>query len=113
VRKPVQTGVVFASSNATELVNCYLKTKKFKHVYFSRFMQDALENLFSMVGFINPIPSPKFFKIALRIISVAQFFEPLRSGNYAADDSACLIDFLNAKPIERIEEEPIPIITTK
>jgi hypothetical protein len=102
VLKPVQTGVVFASSNATELVNCYLKTKKFKYVYFGRFMQDALENLFSMVRFINPIPSSKFFKLALRIISVAQFFGPIRSGNYAADDSAYLIAMKQTKLVMKM-----------
>jgi hypothetical protein len=109
VWKPVQTGVLLASTNAIELAKFYLETKNFNFLYLGRFTQDALENLFSMVRFINPVPSPKFFKMALRIISVAQFFKPIRSGNYAADDSSYLIDFLNTKPIERIEEEPIPI----
>jgi hypothetical protein len=99
VWKPVQTGVLLASTNAIELAKFYLETKNVNFLYLGRFTQDALENLFSMVRFINPIP--KFFKMALRIISVAQFFKPIRSGNYAADYSSYLIDFLNTKPVER------------
>jgi hypothetical protein len=99
VWKSVQTEVLLASIDAIELAKFYLETKKFNFLYLGRFTQDALENLFSMVRFINPIP--KFFKMALRIISAAQFFKPIRSGNYAADDSSYLIDFLNTKPVER------------
>jgi hypothetical protein len=99
VWKPVQTGVLLASTNAIELAKFYLETKNVNFLYLGRFTQDALENLFSMVRFINPIP--KFIKMAIRIISVAQFFKPIRSGNYAADYSSYLIDFLNTKPVER------------
>jgi hypothetical protein len=51
--KPVQT-------NAIQLSEYYIKDKAFLYVCLERFTQDALENLFSMVRYINLTPSPRY-----------------------------------------------------
>jgi hypothetical protein len=89
-----------ATTNAIELADFYLKEKIFHFVCLGRFTQDALENLFSS---INPVLSPKFFKMAIRIISMAQFFKPNNRGNYEIDDSEYFANFLNTTLIDKIE----------
>jgi hypothetical protein len=101
--KPVQTGVLLATTNAIELADIYLKEKNFHYVCLGRFTQDALENLFSNIRYINPVPSSKFFKMAIRIILVAQFFKPNNRGNYEIDDSEYFANFLNTTLIDEIE----------
>jgi hypothetical protein len=62
--KPIQTGVLLATTNAIELAEFYLthlKEKTFYCVYLGRSTEDALENLFSKIKYINPIPSRKIF----------------------------------------------------
>jgi hypothetical protein len=73
------------------------------YVCLGRFTQDTLENLFSNIRYINPDQSPKFKKMALIIISVAQFFKLNNRGNYEIDDSEYFADFLNTTVIDEIE----------
>jgi hypothetical protein len=47
-------------TNAIQLSEYYIKDKAFHYVCLERFTQDALENLFSMVRYINLTPSPRY-----------------------------------------------------
>jgi hypothetical protein len=84
--KLAQTGIIVSSTNAIQLVEYYIKDKGFHYVCLGRFTQDALENLFLMVRYISPTPSPRYLKMALRLICVAQFFKFNKRGNYQVDD---------------------------
>ena len=88
----VQTGVIFATTNALNLADYYSKNKGFHYVCLGHFTQDAIENLFSQLRFVNPVPSPKYFKMAVRLISVTQYFKTNRRGNYEIDDSTYLAE---------------------
>ena len=85
--KPVQSGTILATKTALQLQNCLVLEKGYKFLLMSRFSQDALENLFSMVRFKNPIPTALEFKNALRIITVSQCITGKTTSSYEADDS--------------------------
>jgi hypothetical protein len=103
--KPVQIGLILASINAVQLSEYYIRHKGFYYVCLGRFTQDALENLLSMVRSINPVPSPKYLKMALRLICVTQFFTANKRGNYEIDDSEYLVDFFQNSNVSYIENE--------
>lgn len=92
--KPVQCGVVISTTAALQLREYYICAKGFKYVLLSRFTQAALENLFSVIRFKSPVPRAREFKLALRIIILAQFFQPSKHASYEVDDSEQLSDFL-------------------
>ncbi|KAG0438645.1 hypothetical protein HPB47_016930, partial [Ixodes persulcatus] len=92
--KPVQTGVLISTEAAFHLRNYFLNQQGFKYVFLSRFSQDILENLYSTTRRKTPNPRAREFRSAFRIIVLAQFFQPIRQGEYAVDDSVHLMDFL-------------------
>lgn len=96
--KPVQSGLVLTTTTALKMQAIFLQEKNFKYLFLSRFTQDALENLFSTIRAKNPVPRAKDFKMALRIITMSQFFRPSRSGSYDVDDSAYLAQFVASRP---------------
>lgn len=85
--KPVQTGVLLSTTSILSLQEDLLK-EGYKFVLTSRFTQDSLENLFSMIRARNPIPTPYQCKMALRVISVSQYLKPAKKGSYDIDDGA-------------------------
>jgi hypothetical protein len=78
-------------ANAIQLVEYYIKDKGCHYICLGRFRQDALENL--LVRYINPTPSPRYLKMAQKLICVAQFFKSYKRGNYQVDDCEFLVDF--------------------
>ncbi|KAM7314519.1 uncharacterized protein ISCGN_004303 [Ixodes scapularis] len=103
--KPVQTGVVISTTAALSLQNLYLTQYNFKYLFLSRLTQDALENLFSVIRQKNATPRPLQFKTALRTITLSQFFQPCRTGNYEMDDAEYLADFISKRQAESPSEE--------
>jgi hypothetical protein len=83
--KPVQTGLILSTSSVLELCNNLLDST-LDFLLTSRLTQDCLENLFSVVRSKNPIPTPREFKYALKIICAAQYLKEVKSGNYHLDD---------------------------
>ncbi|XP_037572111.2 transposable element P transposase [Dermacentor silvarum] len=107
--KPVQTGAVLSTVAALSLRECYITKQGFKFLMLSRLSQDALENLFSSIRFKTPVPRAREFKSTFRVIVLAQFSQPSRSGSYSIDDSQDLVLFLrdsglNADPKEDANE---------
>lgn len=76
-----------------------------KYLFLSRFTRDARENLFSTVRAKNPVPRTRDFKVALRLITMSQFFRPSRSGSYDVDDSAYLAQIVASQPAEAPSEK--------
>ncbi|KAM7314521.1 uncharacterized protein ISCGN_004305 [Ixodes scapularis] len=103
--KPVQTGVVISTTAALSLQNLYLTQNNFKYLFLSRLTQDTLENLFSVIRRKNATPRPLQFKTALRTITLSQFFQPCRTGNYEMDDAEYLADFISKRQTESPSEE--------
>ncbi|KAM7293588.1 uncharacterized protein ISCGN_023199 [Ixodes scapularis] len=104
--KPVQKGVVISTTAALSLQNLYLTQNNFKYLFLSRLTQNALENLFSVIKRqMNATPRPLQFKTALRTITLSQFFQPCRTGNYEMDDAEYLADFISKRQAESPSEE--------
>lgn len=105
VWKPIQTGVILATTSALELQDHLLNEKGFLFVLLSRLSQDALENLFSTLKSKNPVPRPCDFKCAIRAATMSQFLRPSKDGSYA-EDSGFLLTGLQQKECsaESVEE---------
>lgn len=73
VWKPVQTGIILSTQSAVGLTEYLLNERDFQFVLTSRFSQDCLENLFSLVRHRQSKPSALLFKQNLRMITVSQF----------------------------------------
>lgn len=65
-----------------------VKEEKFYFTLMSRFTQDGLENLFSIVRYKNPIPTLLEFKNALRVISLTQLLNAKTKKSY--DTESCV-----------------------
>lgn len=65
----------------------------------SRFTQDAVENLFSVIRSKHVMPNVSHFKYDLRIISIALYTRSINSSNYDFDDSYFLNDYLQKQEI--------------
>ncbi|KAM7298829.1 hypothetical protein ISCGN_019397 [Ixodes scapularis] len=71
-RKPVQTDVLITTA-ALSIQDLYFKENGFRYLHFSRFSQNAPENLFNIVRQKNTVPRPVQFKTALRTIALSVF----------------------------------------
>ncbi|KAG8226417.1 hypothetical protein J437_LFUL012513 [Ladona fulva] len=94
--KPVQTGVVLATTTILYLHSLYSE-KGFDFLLSSRLTQDSLENIFSCIRMKNPIPTPREFKKALRVITFSQFFQTSRSTSYENDDRVHLLNYMHLR----------------
>lgn len=64
-----------------------LKECGYKFVLMGSFVQDCLENLFSVVRMLKPVPSACDLKNAIKILSMSQFLKVQKSTGYDIDDS--------------------------
>ena len=71
--KPIQFGVILSTTSFINLQNKFLLEKKFDFLMTSRFTQDCLENLFSLVCAKQVVPTALQFKNNLKLICVARF----------------------------------------
>lgn len=77
--KAIQPGLIPTTATALHMQEVFLQQK---YLLLSRFAQDALENLFSIGREKNPVSRSKGFKMALRLVTLSQFFRSSRSGRY-------------------------------
>ncbi|XP_065642239.1 uncharacterized protein LOC136073890 [Hydra vulgaris] len=93
--KPIQSGVILSTTSVINLQNKFLLEKKFDFLMTSRFTQDCLENLFSLVRAKQVIPTALQFKNNMKLICVAQFLKKSSKGSYDIDDRQFLSGFLD------------------
>jgi hypothetical protein len=93
--KPIQSGVILSTTSVINLQNKFLLEKNFDFLMTSRFTQDCLENLFSLVRAKQVIPTALQFKNNLKLICVAQFLKKSSKGSYDIDDRQFLSGFLD------------------
>ena len=94
--KPVQTGLVMATTTILEIQHDLL-SQGHKFVLTSHFTQDCLENTFSSIRLRNSVPTPVEFQYALWVVTVGQFLSPVHTGSYLEDGSDHLADFLDTQ----------------
>ncbi|KAG8174688.1 hypothetical protein JTE90_024391 [Oedothorax gibbosus] len=105
--KPFQTGAILSTTSVLDMEKYYLE-EKFKFLLISRFSQDSLENLFSVVRFRQSVLTALEFKNNLKLITIAQFMTKSTSTNYEQDDRELLSGFLNVIS----ESPPKPAVHT-
>lgn len=93
--KPCQTGVVIATQTVLDLQDLYLNKKEYKFFLTGRLTQDCLENLFSTLRAVQPIPTALQFKDNLKLICMAQYMKTVSKSNYDEDDRCFLGNFLD------------------
>lgn len=93
VWKPVQAGIVLSTTSVLTIFSDLVPVQ-LDFLLTSRFSQDCVENLFSLVRSKSPVPTPREFKYALKTITVAQYLKPVYSGNYDFDEREYLGDLL-------------------
>jgi hypothetical protein len=89
--KPSQTGVLVTTSSMLELHKKLLDDKKYDFVLTSRFSQDCLENLFSVLRSKQIVPNALQ---VIKLICVAQYLKEARTSSYSEDDRTFLSGFL-------------------
>lgn len=109
--KPCQAGVLLATKSIIDLQNIFLNEKSYKFLLTGRFSQDCLENLFSCIRSVQPIPNSLQFKCNLKLVCVAQFLKNVSNSSNDQDDREFLgdiLDFSKVKPVlsEPLDEEP-------
>jgi hypothetical protein len=77
-----------------ELHKKLLDDKKYDFVLTSRFSQDCLENLFSVLRSKQIVPNALQVKNNLKLICVAQYLKEARTSSYSEDDRTFLSGFL-------------------
>eukprot|EP00094_Tigriopus_californicus_P013187 TCALIF_12753-PA protein Name:"Similar to T Transposable element P transposase (Drosophila melanogaster)" AED:0.31 eAED:0.41 QI:0/0/0/1/1/1/2/0/327 len=73
--KPYQKGISLSTKSMIELQSYYLDQKDFKFFLCGRFLQDALENVFSSMRRRNSVPTPTEARNALRIVSTTHLLD--------------------------------------
>lgn len=68
VWKPCQTGVLMSTDVVMKLHRVLMDERGYTFVLTGRLVQDCLENLFSVVRMMSPVPSAYDLKNALRIV---------------------------------------------
>lgn len=107
--KPVQTGVILSTSAIVDIAADLLDQQDF--LLTSRLTQDCLENLFSCVRSKNPVPTPREFKYALKVITAAQYLKQIGTGSYQQDDREYLGDLLPARITPPDPHLDLPVLT--
>ncbi|XP_054917754.2 uncharacterized protein [Dermacentor andersoni] len=103
--KPSQAGVLIATTAVLRLQEVLLGSEGYEFLLTSRLLQDCLENLFSVVRLMKPVPTAYDLKCALRLVSVSHFLHTPRSTSYELDDREYLVDLLAHSKKECAESE--------
>ena len=102
--KPLQKGFILTTKTFLEAHQICLDSG-LNFFLGSRFSQDALENLFSLVRARMANPTAKDFQDIIRLILLGQLTSDIKSSNYQYDDSSFLAEFLDYRPKPTQEEE--------
>lgn len=69
--KPSQAGLLILTTVVLRLQKVLLDNEGYDFLLTSRLLQDCLENLFSVVRLMKPVPNAYDLKLALRLVSVS------------------------------------------
>lgn len=92
--KPWQRGAQITTQSILDLSK-YLLDNGFKYFMPGRCSQDCIENLFSLIRSVHPVPNCLQLKQDLRLITVSQYTATITNSSYENDDAVPLSGFLN------------------
>lgn len=96
VWKLFQTGILISTQSVINLLKYLFYNEKFEFIFTSRFMQDCVENLFSVIRSKHVIPNTLQFKNNLKLITVSQYMKSVAHSSYVQDRNF-ISDFLNIR----------------
>ena len=98
--KPWQTHTILATKAILRLQDFFLNDKCYDFLLTSRFNQNCLENVFSVLRRKNPKPTAWALKYHLRSLDLSQFMIKVKGSSYDKDDLNHLVgltDFIDRK----------------
>lgn len=93
--KPSQTGLLISTQSILDIQEDFFTNRNYAFILTSRFTQDCLENLFSVIRAKQAVPNALQFKNHLKLISVGQYLKEVSRSSYDHDDREFLAEFLN------------------
>ena len=93
--KPIQTGIQLSTTVVLQLGEELMSKCNLQYFLTGRLSQDPVENLFSQTrgqGVVHP--SCTSFRLALRLVTVAQYLEVSKGAAYAEDGCTYIVDYL-------------------
>ena len=94
--KAVQTHIIIATEAMLEITKFLLKERGYDFVLLGRFLQDMVENLFSVVRLQRPVPSVEF-KYRLKQCTLSQYMQEIKNSSYDYADTEDFVDLLLEK----------------
>lgn len=112
--KPVQTHIMMATQAIIDIQEILLNERGYSFVQTAKFLNDIVENLFSIVRLQRPKPTPLQFKHRLRQIVISQLNEKVKNSSYDHDDRIDPVNLLlttkgPGKKDEGATKEMLPI----
>ncbi|KAJ4426849.1 hypothetical protein ANN_26648 [Periplaneta americana] len=107
--KPSQTGVLISTQAMLELQANLLEDRQYKFLLTSRFSQDCLENLFSVLRSKQCVPNAVQVKNNLKLICVSQYLRNASRSSYEEDDREFLSGFLDTLHEVKPKSEEVEI----
>lgn len=96
--KPSQTGAMITTKSILDIQQIFFDDKGYSFLLTSRFTQDCLENLFSVLRSKQVIPNAMQVKNHLKLITVSQYLRDVSKGSYDEDERQFLSGFLDVLP---------------
>lgn len=93
--KPFQTGIVISTTSIIQTTKYLLDDHNFKFILGSHFMQDCIENLFSVIRSKHVSPTAVQFKNDLKLITISFYMKNVSHGSYEQDDREFFSEFLD------------------
>ena len=93
--KPIQTGIQLSTTGVLQLGEELMSKNSLQYFLTGRLSQDPVENLFSQTrgqGVVHP--SCTSFRLALRLVTIAQYLEVSKGAAYGEDGCTYVIDYL-------------------
>jgi len=107
--KVVQTHIIMATEAILEIQEILLRKDGYSFLELGRFLQDIVENLFSLVRRITSTPTAVEFKYSLKRIVLGQFSYHVRKSSYEADDRTEAVGLQHL--LQSKEESEVPPFT--
>lgn len=91
----ISRGMIISTMSIIELSTFLIKERNYSFVLTSRFTQDCIENLFSVLRLKNSTLNALQFKTNLRLTAISHYMKKIPTSNYSYDDREFLPEFLN------------------
>lgn len=101
-----------ATNAILRLQHVFLIDLGYEILYTSRFNQDCVENLFSIVRSKQRRPTPLQFKSHLRTITLSQYMFEVKNSSYQMDDREYLAGFMDHLKSIELQQSSTPDVST-